>query len=183
MEIGKLIKELRIKKGLTQEDLADMTEVSSRTIQRIEKGEVDPRAYTLQMIAKALEVDISLFTDTAPDQTQEFEQENDRIWLALLHFSSLFFLIFPSIIIWNKKKNEIKGIKKHYRDVINYQLSLWLIFMISGTIALLFAGVPYPIYAALILNVMFTIPNTIKVLNGKPYKYFYAYKFQRLRNV
>ncbi|MFZ2340634.1 MAG: helix-turn-helix transcriptional regulator [Bacteroidales bacterium] len=57
METGKLIKELRIKKGMTQEELADKTEVSARTIQRIENGEVDPRAYTLQMIAKALEVD------------------------------------------------------------------------------------------------------------------------------
>lgn len=47
MDTGKLIKELRLKKGMTQEELAAKTEVSSRTIQRIENGEVDPRAYTL----------------------------------------------------------------------------------------------------------------------------------------
>ncbi len=57
METGKN-KELRIKKGLTKEELAEMTELTARTIQRIEKGEVDPRSYTLQMIAKALEVDL-----------------------------------------------------------------------------------------------------------------------------
>lgn len=57
METGKPIKELRIKKGMTQEELADKTEVSARTIQRIENGDVDPRAYALQMIAKTLEVD------------------------------------------------------------------------------------------------------------------------------
>jgi len=62
METGKLIKELRIKKGMTQEELADKTEVSARTIQRIENGDVDPRAYTLQMIAKALDVDFILQT-------------------------------------------------------------------------------------------------------------------------
>ena len=62
METGKLIKELRIKKGMTQEELADKTEVSTRTIQRIENGDVDPRAYTLQMIAKALDVDFILQT-------------------------------------------------------------------------------------------------------------------------
>ncbi len=54
MKTGKIIKELRIKKGMTQEELAEMTELSARTIQRIENGEVDPRSYTLQMIAKAL---------------------------------------------------------------------------------------------------------------------------------
>ena len=50
-------------KGMTQEELADKTEVSTRTIQRIENGEIDPRAHTLQMIAKALEVDFSLFIE------------------------------------------------------------------------------------------------------------------------
>lgn len=53
METGKLIRELRIKKGMNQKELADKTEISTRTIQRIENGEVDPRAYTLQMISKA----------------------------------------------------------------------------------------------------------------------------------
>jgi len=32
MKTGILIKELRIKKGLTQEELAEMTELSARTI-------------------------------------------------------------------------------------------------------------------------------------------------------
>ncbi|MCB0801400.1 MAG: helix-turn-helix transcriptional regulator, partial [Bacteroidales bacterium] len=74
METGKLIKELRLKKGMTQEELADKTEVSARTIQRIENGEVDPRAYTLQMIARALEVDYSLFMENEPDEEQEIQQ-------------------------------------------------------------------------------------------------------------
>lgn len=89
METGKLIKELRLKKGMTQEELADKTEVSARTIQRIENGEVDPRAYTLQMIARALEVDYSLFTENEPDEEQEIQQANDRTWLGLLHFSGI----------------------------------------------------------------------------------------------
>lgn len=42
MVTGKLIKELRIKKGMTQGELADKTEVSDRTIQRIENGVVIP---------------------------------------------------------------------------------------------------------------------------------------------
>lgn len=179
METGKLIKELRIKKGLTQEKLADKTELSARTIQRIENGEVDPRAYTLQMIAKALDVDISIFTETVSEINIESNKENERIWLALIHLSGLFFLIFPSVLIWSKKKDNIKGITDHYRDIINYQLSIWLTFMLPGIIAFLFAKVPYPIYVAIIFNLMFTIPNSIKVLNGRSYKYFYAYKFQK----
>src|SRR4030042_1302344 len=103
METGKLIKELRIKKGMTQEELADKTEVSARTIQRIENGEVDPRAYTLQMIAKALDVDFSMFLENDSDEDNEIQKVNDNNWLGLLHLSGLFPLIFPTIIIMNGK--------------------------------------------------------------------------------
>jgi len=61
MKTGERIKALRIGQGITQEALAEKTEVSARTMQRIENGEVAPRAYTLQMIARALEVDTAPF--------------------------------------------------------------------------------------------------------------------------
>ena len=134
------------------------------------------------MISKALDVEISLFTETNSKENIENRKESERTWLALIHLSGLFFPIFPSVLIWNKKKDDVEGIDDHYRDIINYQLSIWLIFMMPGIIAFLFAGVPYPIFVAIIFNVMFTIPNSIKVLNGRPYKYFYAYKFQKSKN-
>ncbi len=43
-DLGLKVSELRQQKGLTQERLAELCEVSPRTIQRIESGEVDPRA-------------------------------------------------------------------------------------------------------------------------------------------
>ena len=104
METGKLIKELRIKKGLTQEDLADKTEISARTIQRIENGEIGTRAYTLQMIAKALDVDFSMFVANESDESQENKKINDNYWFGLLHLSGILPLIFPTILIWNLKK-------------------------------------------------------------------------------
>ena len=45
MSIGQKIKDARIKKGLTQEDLAAKTDISVRTIQRIENEEVAPRTF------------------------------------------------------------------------------------------------------------------------------------------
>lgn len=72
MSTGKLIKELRLKKGMTQEELAEKTDLSIRTIQRIEKGEVDPRAYTHQIIAEVLEVDFELlYSNNEPDIVNE----------------------------------------------------------------------------------------------------------------
>ena len=57
-ELGQKIAELRKQKGLTQEELVDLCNISVRTIQRIETGEVTPRSYTIKTILTALESDI-----------------------------------------------------------------------------------------------------------------------------
>ena len=44
------VSELRQQKGLTQEQLTERCEVSARTIQRIESGEVDPRVYAMAAV-------------------------------------------------------------------------------------------------------------------------------------
>lgn len=54
-QIGSLIKQSRIKKGYTQQQVADMTQLSLRSVQRIEKGEVMPRQYSLEVLANQLE--------------------------------------------------------------------------------------------------------------------------------
>lgn len=51
---GQLIKRRRIAMNLTQQELADSTGISLRSIQRIENGEVKARAYTLKTIGNFL---------------------------------------------------------------------------------------------------------------------------------
>jgi transcriptional regulator with XRE-family HTH domain len=171
METGKLIRELRIKKGMTQEELADKTEVSSRTIQRIENGEVDPRAYTLQMIAKALEVDYNLFVGNEPDDENEIQQVNSNNWLGLLHLSGIIPLIFPTVLIWNHKKDKIKGMSEHYRDVISFQLKVW-VAILAGLWIYWKANQPIPLIMVFFVNCIFSIFNTIKVVSGESFKNF-----------
>ncbi|MGF7079969.1 helix-turn-helix domain-containing protein [Mucilaginibacter sp. UYCu711] len=54
-EIARLIKENRLLKNYTQQELADMTGISLRSIQRIENAEVSPRLYTLKTLAGRLD--------------------------------------------------------------------------------------------------------------------------------
>ncbi|WP_396179007.1 helix-turn-helix domain-containing protein [Flavobacterium sp.] len=54
-ELGKLLTSLRNEKGLTQEELVEKCNISVRTIQRIEAGEVTPRSYTIKTILAALD--------------------------------------------------------------------------------------------------------------------------------
>ncbi len=57
MYIGVVIREVRTLKGLTQVELSDETNISVRTIQRIEKDAVEPSLYSLKKISEILEVD------------------------------------------------------------------------------------------------------------------------------
>lgn len=58
-ELGQKIATVRKAKGLTQEELVDTCNLSVRTLQRIESGEVIPRSYTLKVISQALEYEFN----------------------------------------------------------------------------------------------------------------------------
>lgn len=58
MNLGERIKSLRKERGLTQAELAEQSGLSIRTMQRIENMEVNPSAYSLKMLSKALEIDL-----------------------------------------------------------------------------------------------------------------------------
>lgn len=71
-ELGKKISELRKAKGLTQEELVEKCNISVRTIQRIEAGEVTPRIYTVKTIMGALEHDMSVISDKKQINLEDF---------------------------------------------------------------------------------------------------------------
>lgn len=73
-ELGQKILELRQQKGLTQEDLVEQCNISVRTIQRIEAGEVTPRSYTVKTILNALDYDLEQFQYTENKATKEFRK-------------------------------------------------------------------------------------------------------------
>src|SRR5690349_9589464 len=117
MKTRELIKQLRQKKGITQEELAAKTDISVRTIQRIESGEVDPRAFTLQSIAAALEVDFEVLASTESEVTEQAVVNENSKWLSLLHLSGLLLMIIPPILVWIWKRDKVENIEKHAFDV------------------------------------------------------------------
>ena len=58
--LGQRIRFERLKKGLSQEELAEKTDLSRSAISCIECGVNDPKYTTLLKIAEALEIDISI---------------------------------------------------------------------------------------------------------------------------
>lgn len=64
LKLGKKIKELRTKKGMTQEELAGAAEIDYKYLQTIEgKNPPNVKIETLEKIAKALGVTLSKLTN------------------------------------------------------------------------------------------------------------------------
>ncbi|MHA7055763.1 helix-turn-helix domain-containing protein [Aquimarina sp. M1] len=72
--LGIKISELRKSKGLTQEELVEQCNISVRTIQRIEAGEVTPRSYTIKTILSALDYDLEKIQTENSKVTKEFKK-------------------------------------------------------------------------------------------------------------
>ncbi len=70
--IGDKILEIRKSKGLTQEELAELSKVNLRTIQRIENNENEPRGNTLNLICAVLEINSDYFKNKVEDNKGKF---------------------------------------------------------------------------------------------------------------
>ena len=57
MEISKIIKEARIKKGMTQQELADSVYVTRQTISKWELGKSIPDELSFRLLCQCLEID------------------------------------------------------------------------------------------------------------------------------
>lgn len=58
MNVGERIKELRIKCGLTQKQLAEKAKISNSYLCDIEVGRTNPSLKTLEKICRAFEIDL-----------------------------------------------------------------------------------------------------------------------------
>ena len=76
MEIGSKLKELRILKGLTQEELADRAELSKGFISQLERDLTSPSIATLLDILQCLGTSVHEFFNETPEEQIVF-QKND----------------------------------------------------------------------------------------------------------
>ena len=76
MRIGSKIKELRVLKGLTQEELADRAELSKGFISQLERDLTSPSIATLVDILQCLGTDLKTFFDDTEDDRVVFKKED-----------------------------------------------------------------------------------------------------------
>jgi transcriptional regulator with XRE-family HTH domain len=88
---GQQIKKYRQVKGLTQKELAEKTQLNTRTIQRLENEETEPRPHTLRQIAEVLEI---------PINTDEESKSRHLFWSGLMNLVGLILLNFGIVFIF-----------------------------------------------------------------------------------
>ena len=76
IQIGEKIKELRIRNGLTQEELADRAELSKGFISQLERDLTSPSISTLEDILQCLGVEIKDFFDEETETQVVFTEED-----------------------------------------------------------------------------------------------------------
>lgn len=97
------LKKIREKQNLTQEELAEKSGLSVRTIQRIEAG-TEPKGYTLKTLASSLNVSVSellilnikeeIIVEEPNLETKNNPRENIGL-IKIINLSSLPFAWFP----------------------------------------------------------------------------------------
>ena len=131
-ELGKKILELRLAKGLTQSELAEKSNVSLRTIQRIELAEVTPRSYSIKSIFSVLEYDF--YNSIVPiknEKTSSFKNWIINLFNLKIHtmkkLSFLTVLLVASFLLLNKSDSHAQNINGWFKtgsEAKKYEIGL-----------------------------------------------------------
>ncbi|WP_306642366.1 DUF4870 domain-containing protein [Sanyastnella coralliicola] len=147
------IREHRIQRRLTQSQLADETQLSLRTIQRVESSEDLPKGNTLKRLEEYFEVQ---FDDT-PCRIDEVTLSK----IKMINLSVLSFLFLPllhiilPLVIW-KRNSDNPSIRKMARIIVNFQL-LWILLYVVLIVAAPFIQGGLGLETPLILIVMLAL--------------------------
>ncbi len=142
MSLSTLVTTARKKKGMTQEDLADKSNVTVRTIQRIESGESQPRMYTIKLLAKALDLPYEEMQPLLPEHNPEIQVPNDaeknkdigtgKHFLQLLILSCFSFIVIPYVhflipMRMRRKAGELSAQATGFAKKIIVQQATWVV--------------------------------------------------------
>ncbi len=193
-KLSNRIKELRNRKGFSQEELAENSGLSLRTIQRIENGETEPRGDSLKRLANSL--------GASPDELIDWALQENRSYLIFLNLSSLSFLLFPlfsfllPFVMLTAKRDKIKGINETGSTIVNFQIT-WNILalpfiilatskmiqivyfhqgMISSGELLVLCVLPL-LY---IYNLTLILINAVRISNNRKVRYFPKIRFMQI---
>ncbi|WP_109435302.1 MULTISPECIES: helix-turn-helix domain-containing protein [Aquimarina] len=156
-------------KGYTQEELSERTHVTIRTIQRIEKGEVNPHLQTVKLLATALEIEVDdlLILEDPKEETIQ------KKWLLLMHGIPILGLGIPlcniliPLFLWIHKREDHKIYDIHGRAIVNFQITITILFVLSLIALVTIPGAFFFFIAVIPFSIIVMIKNVISAINSQ----------------
>lgn len=152
------IKALRKRRGFSQEQLAEESTLSLRTVQRIEKGETIPHGDSLRKLTQALGVN--------PDDILEWAPVEDKGYLTVLNLAGLGFVFHPllgiiiPLVMWIFKKDRIKLVDDSGKQLINYEITFALLLY---SLVLIFNGGRYMVFEVSAISVASSLVSKFSI--------------------
>ncbi len=120
-------------RGYSQEELSQKTEVTIRTIQRIEKGAVNPHLQTVKLLAAALSINV----DDLLVLENPKEESIHKKWLLLMHGTPLLGFVLPfcnvlfPLFLWIHKREDNSLYDEHGTHIINFHITVLILYILS----------------------------------------------------
>jgi transcriptional regulator with XRE-family HTH domain len=127
-----ILKNIREKLNLTQEELSDKSGISVRTIQRIESG-TEPKGQTLKILAQTLGI-----KENELLEKEETQIEINTTLLKVINLSSLPFTIIPPANIFLPLL--IMFVKKEFNPMAKQVVSIQILWTICAFIIFMLAA-------------------------------------------
>ncbi len=176
---------LRRKKGLSQEQLSNLSGISVRTIQRIEKGIVEAHVTTIKILADCLEVDVENLLGAESSATSETVANANKLSPAFhaLALAGMFFpvlnIILPGVL-WLIKKDDSINYDFHGKQVVNFQLTMSFFCFPAILLMIYYFPLGFPLFLLLYFYaITMSLINLFKSIKQQPTRYPFSYIFFR----
>jgi len=182
--LAERLKYHRKSKGFSQEELSNKTNVTVRTIQRIEKAEVNPHLNTIKLLSVALDIEVNELLPLANPKEETIKKK----WLLLLHATPLLGIFIPlcnvllPLFIWIHKREDNPIYNEHGIKVINFQITTLLLAILSFVSLLTIEKWGFIIFIAIVpIIVGIVIFNIIYVLQKEKCYYPLSIPFLKFK--
>lgn len=122
--LATIVKERRKKLNYTQQELSDISNISLRSIQRIEKGEVSPRLFTIKTLAKCLDFPLDFLNEAHVEA-----KPNQRESIIKKAISSVFLVLITFLIATAFIAQAPKFPETHFEVLTYYTVISILLFL------------------------------------------------------
>lgn len=113
---------------------------------------------------------------------QTLSKQEDRNILFLMHLSQLLSLIsgiggfVVPLIIWLMKKDQIKGVDEQGKEILNFQITMFIALLVSSVLCLVFIGM---ILLPIVGLIMIIVPiiQAFNAKEGRSVRYPFTIRF------